>query len=339
MGDKISAVAAMKAAGIPCVPGSNGALGDEIKINLAMAEKIGYPIIVKASGGGGGRGMRVVYSADELSDAIIQARTEAKYAFQNEMVYMEKYLQNPRHIEIQILADGQGNAIYLGERDCSLQRRHQKVLEEALAPGLSPSLRQQIGEICVKAALAIDYRGVGTFEFLFEADQFYFIEMNTRIQVEHCITEMVTGIDLIKAQIEVAAGHALTIRQHDVKLDGHAIECRINAENAKTFLPCPGKITHFHPPGGFGVRWESHIYTGYNVPSYYDSMIGKLITYGKNRHEAIVRMQQALSELIIEGIDTNISLHKMLLNDLAFQHGGVNIHYLTQKLAQQQVDK
>ncbi|MGL5799235.1 MAG: acetyl-CoA carboxylase biotin carboxylase subunit [Plesiomonas sp.] len=335
MGDKVSAINAMKAAGVPCVPGSDGPLGDDMDKNKAIAKRIGYPIIVKASGGGGGRGMRVVRSEKELAQSITMTRAEAKAAFNNDMVYMEKYLENPRHIEIQVLADGQGRAVYLAERDCSMQRRHQKVVEEAPAPGITPEVRRNIGERCTNACIEIGYRGAGTFEFLYENGEFYFIEMNTRIQVEHTITEMITGIDLIKEQLRIAAGMPLSIQQSDVHVHGHAIECRINAEDPETFLPSPGKITHFHSPGGFGVRWESHIYTGYTVPPYYDSMIGKLITYGETREIAIARMRNALSETIIDGIKTNIGLQERIMADEHFQQGGTNIHYLEKKLGLQ----
>lgn len=335
MGDKVSAITAMKAAGVPCVPGSDGPLGDDMEKNKAIAKRIGYPIIVKASGGGGGRGMRVVRSEKELAQSITMTRAEAKAAFNNDMVYMEKYLENPRHIEIQILADGQGHAIYLAERDCSMQRRHQKVVEEAPAPGITPEMRRHIGERCTNACIEIGYRGAGTFEFLYENGEFYFIEMNTRIQVEHPVTEMITGIDLIKEQLRIAAGMPLSIKQSDVQVRGHAIECRINAEDPETFLPSPGKITHFHSPGGFGVRWESHIYSGYTVPPHYDSMIGKLITYGETRDVAIARMRNALSETIIDGIKTNIPLQEQIMDDPNFQQGGTNIHYLEKKLGLQ----
>lgn len=328
MGDKVSAIAAMKKAGVPCVPGSDGPLGDDMDKNRAIAKRIGYPVIIKASGGGGGRGMRVVRSDAELAQSISMTRAEAKAAFSNDMVYMEKYLENPRHVEIQVLADGQGNAIYLAERDCSMQRRHQKVVEEAPAPGITPELRRYIGERCAKACVDIGYRGAGTFEFLFENGEFYFIEMNTRIQVEHPVTEMITGVDLIKEQLRIAAGQPLSIKQEEVHVRGHAVECRINAEDPNTFLPSPGKITRFHAPGGFGVRWESHIYAGYTVPPYYDSMIGKLICYGENRDVAIARMKNALQELIIDGIKTNVDLQIRIMNDENFQHGGTNIHYL-----------
>ena len=335
MGDKVSAITAMKAAGVPCVPGSDGPLGDDMEKNKTIAKRIGYPIIVKASGGGGGRGMRVVRSEKELAQSITMTRAEAKAAFNNDMVYMEKYLENPRHIEIQVLADGQGHAIYLAERDCSMQRRHQKVVEEAPAPGITPEMRRHIGERCTNACIEIGYRGAGTFEFLYENGEFYFIEMNTRIQVEHPVTEMITGIDLSKEQLRIAAGMPLSIKQSDVQVRGHAIECRINAEDPETFLPSPGKITHFHSPGGFGVRWESHIYSGYTVPPHYDSMIGKLITYGETRDVAIARMRNALSETIIDGIKTNIPLQERIMDDQNFQQGGTNIHYLEKKLGLQ----
>ncbi|NAW97558.1 MULTISPECIES: acetyl-CoA carboxylase biotin carboxylase subunit [unclassified Vibrio] len=335
MGDKVSAISAMKKAGVPCVPGSDGPLdGDEVK-NKAHAKRIGYPVIIKASGGGGGRGMRVVRSENELTQAIAMTRAEAKAAFNNDMVYMEKFLENPRHVEVQIIADGQGGAIHLGERDCSMQRRHQKVVEEAPAPGITEEMRKYIGERCTRACLEICYRGAGTFEFLYENGEFYFIEMNTRIQVEHPVTEMVTGVDLIKEQLRVAAGQPLSFTQDDIKIRGHAIECRINAEDPVRFLPSPGKIEHFHAPGGMGVRWESHIYAGYTVPPHYDSMIGKLITYGENRDVAIARMKNALNEMIVDGIKTNITLQQSIMQDENFQHGGANIHYLEKKLGLQ----
>ncbi|MFR6578653.1 MAG: ATP-grasp domain-containing protein, partial [Klebsiella pneumoniae] len=310
-------------------------LGDDMDANRAHAKRIGYPVIIKASGGGGGRGMRVVRSDAELAQSISMTKAEAKAAFNNDMVYMEKYLENPRHIEIQVLADGQGNAIYLAERDCSMQR-HQKVVEEAPAPGITPELRRYIGERCAKACVDIGYRGAGTFEFLFENGEFYFIEMNTRIQVEHPVTEMITGVDLIKEQLRIAAGQPLSIKQDEVVVRGHAVECRINAEDPNTFLPSPGKITRFHAPGGFGVRWESHIYAGYTVPPYYDSMIGKLICYGESRDVAIARMKNALQELIIDGIKTNVDLQMRIMSDENFQHGGTNIHYLEKKLGLQE---
>lgn len=332
MGDKVSAINAMKSAGVPCVPGSNGPLDDDDAKNLATAKRIGYPVIIKASGGGGGRGMRVVRNESELLSAIVMTQTEAQAAFGNGTVYMEKYLENPRHVEIQILADGQGKAIHLAERDCSMQRRHQKVVEEAPAPGITAEMRSYIGERCCRACVEIGYRGAGTFEFLYENGEFYFIEMNTRIQVEHPVTEMITGVDLVKEQLRIAGGQPLQINQEDIRPRGHAVECRINAEDPKTFMPSPGKIERFHPPGGLGVRWESHIYSGYSVPPYYDSMIGKLICYGENRDIAIARMRHALNELVVDGIKTNIELHHSILADENFQHGGTNIHYLEKKL-------
>ena len=335
MGDKVSAISAMKKAGVPCVPGSDGPLDDDEAKNKSFAKRIGYPVIIKASGGGGGRGMRVVRSENELTEAIAMTRAEAKSCFNNDMVYMEKYLENPRHIEVQILADGQGGAIHLGERDCSMQRRHQKVVEEAPAPGITEEMRKYIGERCTRACIEINYRGAGTFEFLYENGEFYFIEMNTRIQVEHPVTEMVTGVDLIKEQLRIAAGQPLSFSQKDIQIRGHAVECRINAEDPERFLPCPGTITRFHSPGGMGIRWESHIYTGYTVPPYYDSMIGKLIAYGENRDVAISRMRNALSEMIIDGIKTNIPLQQEIMADENFQKGGANIHYLEKKLGLQ----
>ncbi|RUT64407.1 acetyl-CoA carboxylase biotin carboxylase subunit (plasmid) [Morganella morganii] len=337
MGDKVSAIRAMKETGVPCVPGSDGPLSDDMPLNHTIAKRIGFPVIIKASGGGGGRGMRVVRNDEDLEEAIAMTKAEAKAAFNNDMVYMEKFLENPRHVEIQVMADGQGHAVYLAERDCSMQRRHQKVVEEAPAPGITPALRKSIGERCAKACIDIGYRGAGTFEFLFENGEFYFIEMNTRIQVEHPVTEMITGIDLIKEQLRVASGLPLSVKQEDIKVKGHAIECRINAEDPHTFLPSPGKITRFHSPGGFGVRWESHIYAGYTVPPYYDSMIGKLITYGETREIAIARMKNALAELIIDGIKTNIELHQLIMNDENFCKGGTNIHYLEKKLGLHEV--
>ena len=332
MGDKVSAIEAMKKAGVPCVPGSDGPVDNDAKRNAAIAKRIGYPVIIKAAGGGGGRGMRVVRNEAELASAIALTKSEGGQFFKNDMVYMEKYLENPRHIEIQVLADGQGTALYLGERDCSMQRRHQKVVEEAPAPGITDEMRKFIGERCVRACLEIGYRGAGTFEFLYENGEFYFIEMNTRIQVEHPVTEMVTGVDLIKEQLRIAAGQPLSITQQDIRIRGHAIECRINAEDPATFLPSPGLIQRFHAPGGLGVRWESHIYAGYKVPPYYDSMIGKLICYGENRDVAIARMRHSLDELVVEGIKTNIALQKEIMKDENFQHGGTNIHYLHKKL-------
>ncbi|EAS42088.1 acetyl-CoA carboxylase biotin carboxylase subunit [Photobacterium profundum] len=335
MGDKVSAITAMKKAGVPCVPGSDGPLDDDEARNKSFAKRIGFPVIIKASGGGGGRGMRVVRTEAELTEAIAMTRAEAKSFFNNDVVYMEKFLENPRHIEVQIMADGQGNAIHLGERDCSMQRRHQKVVEEAPAPGITEEMRKYIGERCTRACIEIGYRGAGTFEFLYENGEFYFIEMNTRIQVEHPVTEMVTGVDLIKEQLRVAAGQPLSFSQSDIQIRGHAIECRINAEDPERFLPCPGKITRFHAPGGMGIRWESHIYSGYTVPPHYDSMIGKLISYGENRDVAISRMRNALSESIIDGIKTNIPLQQEIMADENFQHGGANIHYLEKKLGLQ----
>ncbi|AMX01541.1 acetyl-CoA carboxylase biotin carboxylase subunit [Microbulbifer thermotolerans] len=332
MGDKVSAIAAMKKAGVPTVPGSNGPLPDNGERCLAIAREIGYPVIIKAAAGGGGRGMRVVHTEAALLNAISVTRSEAEAAFGDGTVYMEKFLQNPRHVEIQVLSDGQGNAIHLGDRDCSLQRRHQKVLEEAPAPGIPDEVRSQVQESCVQACIDIGYRGAGTFEFLYEDGRFYFIEMNTRIQVEHPVTEMVTGVDLIKEQIRVCAGEKLSIRQEDISIRGHAFECRINAEDPKTFFPCPGKVNNFHTPGGLGVRVDSHLYSGYTVPANYDSMIAKIITHGEDRQEALARMRVALSELIVDGIKTNIPLQEELVRDEAFAQGGVNIHYLEKKL-------
>ncbi|HHF2073635.1 TPA: acetyl-CoA carboxylase biotin carboxylase subunit [Haemophilus influenzae] len=332
MGDKVSAIKAMKKAGVPCVPGSDGPVSNDIAKNKEIAKRIGYPIIIKASGGGGGRGMRVVRSEDALEESIAMTKAEAKAAFNNDMVYMEKYLENPRHVEIQVLADTHGNAVYLAERDCSMQRRHQKVVEEAPAPGITEEVRRDIGSRCANACVEIGYRGAGTFEFLYENGEFYFIEMNTRIQVEHPVTEMITDVDLVKEQLRIAAGLPISFKQEDIKVKGHAMECRINAEDPKTFLPSPGKVNHLHSPGGLGVRWDSHVYGGYTVPPHYDSMIAKLITYGDTREVAIRRMQNALSETIIDGIKTNIPLHELILEDENFQKGGTNIHYLEKKL-------
>jgi len=334
MGDKIEAIKAMKKAGIPVIPGSDGPLGDDPKTNLAIARKIGYPVIIKAAGGGGGRGMRVVHGDAALSNAISMTRAEAGAAFGNDMVYMEKYLDRPRHVEIQVLADGKGNAVSLGERDCSMQRRHQKILEEAPAPGITDRQRKRIGDLCVKACLDAGYRGAGTFEFLYQDGEFYFIEMNTRLQVEHPVTEMITGIDIVKEQIRIAAGESLSFKQSDVHITGHAIECRINAEDPQNFTPSPGTITRYHPPGGPGIRVDSHIYSGYKVPPFYDSMIGKLIAHGEDRPAAIARMRMALTEIIVEGIKTNIPLHRDIVHDAAFRAGGTNIHYLERKLAE-----
>jgi acetyl-CoA carboxylase biotin carboxylase subunit len=332
MGDKVSAIRAMKEAGVPTVPGSNGPLGDDGDANLATARRIGYPVIIKAASGGGGRGMRVVHSEGSLLSAISITRTEASAAFGDGTVYMEKFLEKPRHVEVQVLADGQGNAIHLFDRDCSLQRRHQKVLEEAPAPGIDPAAREKVLTACRDACIDINYRGAGTFEFLYEDGEFFFIEMNTRVQVEHPVTEMVTGVDIVKEQLRIAAGMPLSITQDDVKINGHSFECRINAEDARTFMPSPGKITLHHPPGGLGVRMDSHLYTGYTVPPHYDSLIGKLITWGEDRDIALTRMRNALDELLVEGIKTNIDLHKDLVRDSYFRQGGVTIHYLEKKL-------
>jgi acetyl-CoA carboxylase biotin carboxylase subunit len=333
MGDKISARDAMKAAGVPCVPGSEGALPDDPREIVKIARSIGYPVIIKAAGGGGGRGMRVVHTEAALINAVHTTRAEAGAAFGNPVVYLEKYLENPRHIEIQILADSYRNAVYLGERDCSMQRRHQKVIEEAPATSISPRLITRVGERCAEACRKINYRGAGTFEFLFENGEFYFIEMNTRVQVEHTVTEQVTGIDIVQAQIRIAAGEKLWFRQRDVTIKGHAIECRINAEDPFKFTPSPGKILSYHPPGGPGIRVDTHIYQGYTIPSDYDSMIGKLIAFGDSRDQAIRRMRIALSEMAVEGIKTNIPLHLELMHDARFVEGGTSIHYLEQKLA------
>ena len=332
MGNKVSAIKAMKRAGIPCIPGSNSALGENPEENLNIAKGIGYPILIKAAGGGGGRGMRVVHHANELINSIGMTRTEASAAFGNDEVYMEKYLSHPRHIEIQVLGDNHGHAIHLGERDCSMQRRHQKVIEEAPAPGITIEQRKKIGDRCVQACKEMQYSGAGTFEFLYENDEFYFIEMNTRIQVEHPVTELITGVDIIKEQIRVAANLPLSYTQDDIVIRGHAIECRINAEDPKSFIPSPGNVTLYHAPGGFGVRMDSHLYSGYRVPPYYDSLIGKLITYGENRDIAIARMINALNELVIEGIKSNISLHQELMLDPKFRKGSQDIHYLEKKL-------
>ena len=334
MGDKVEAIKAMKAAGVPCVPGSGGPLGDDAEENARIARDIGYPVIVKAAGGGGGRGMRVVHTEAHLHNAITLTKSEAKAAFNNDMVYMEKFLENPRHVEIQVLADGQGNAIHLGERDCSMQRRHQKVVEEAPAPGITPELRAQIGKVCVDACLRIGYRGAGTFEFLFENGRFYFIEMNTRIQVEHPVTELITGVDLVREQLLIAAGEKLSLRQEDITFSGHAIECRINAEDPDSFLPSPGTVKRFLGAGGPGVRLDTHIYDGYRIPPNYDSMIGKLIVHGRDRATAVARMRLALSEMVIEGVKTNIPLQQRILGDGGFQAGGQNIHYLEKRIAE-----
>ena len=332
MGDKITAIEAMKAAGVPTVPGSNGPLNDDAKRTLALAKQIGFPVIIKAAGGGGGRGMRVVHSEASLLSAVSLTQAEAGAAFGNETLYMEKFLENPRHIEFQVLADEFGNAIHLGERDCSMQRRHQKVVEEAPAPGISDEQRRRMGERCAEACRQIGYRSAGTFEFLYEDGEFYFIEMNTRVQVEHPVTEMVTSVDIVKEQLLIASGKPLSYTQGDIQIRGHALECRINAEDPKTFMPCPGDITQLHVPGGPGVRVETHLYNGYRVPPYYDSMIGKLITHGETRAVAIARMRTALSELVIDGIKTNIPLQVDIMADTNFQKGGMNIHYLEKKL-------
>ncbi|AMK75675.1 acetyl-CoA carboxylase biotin carboxylase subunit [Methylomonas denitrificans] len=332
MGDKIAAKKAMQAAGIPCVPGNGDPLGEDEETNLKMAREIGYPVIIKAAGGGGGRGMRTVHTESALLNAIAMTKAEAGTAFGNSTVYMEKFLEDPRHIEFQVLADSHGNAIHLGERDCSMQRRHQKVVEEAPAPGITEEQRKQMGERCALACREIGYSGAGTFEFLYEKGQFYFIEMNTRVQVEHPVTEMITGFDIVKEQLRIAAGEPLSITQEQVKFTGHAIECRLNAEDPKTFMPSPGVIDQFHMPGGPGIRCETHIYNGYKVPPYYDSMIGKLIAHGDDRASAIARMKTALSEMVIDGIKTNIPLQQSIMADAAFALGGQNIHYLEKKL-------
>jgi len=332
MGDKVSAIRAMKAAGVPCVPGSDGPLGDDIGDNLQLARDIGYPVIIKAAGGGGGRGMRVVHSEPALANAIQTTRAEARAAFGNDMLYMEKFLERPRHIEFQVLADSHGNAVHLFERDCSMQRRHQKVLEEAPAPGISEEQRQRMGERCVQACLELGYVNAGTFEFLYQDGEFYFIEMNTRIQVEHPVTEMITGVDLVREQLRIAAGERLRLRQEDLLPRGHAIECRINAEDPKSFVPSPGRVELWHAPGGPGIRVDTHLYSGYTVPPYYDSMIGKVIAWGDDRHSAIERMRIALSEMVIEGIKTNIPLHQEICQLGAFRAGGTDIHYLEKRL-------
>ena len=332
MGDKVSAKHAMQEAGVPCVPGSEDALGDDPETNIKLAREIGYPVIIKASGGGGGRGMRVVHSEGALISSITLTKTEAMSAFSNDKVFLEKYLENPRHVEFQVLADGQGNAIHLGERDCSMQRRRQRVVEEAPAPGITEEQRRSLGERVAEACVRIGYRSAGTFEFLYEDGEFYFIEMNTRLQVEHPVTEMITGIDIVKQQLYIAAGEPLKIRQEDVQIRGHAIECRLNAEDPENFLPSPGTITQYHAPGGPGIRVETHIYNGYKVPPYYDSMIGKLICHGETRDIAIARMCGALQEVVIDGIKTNIPLQQNIMKDDAFRRGGANIHYLEEKL-------
>ena len=334
MGDKVSAKQAMLKAGVPCVQGSEGALPEDPAEVVKIARTIKYPVIIKAAGGGGGRGMRVVHTEAALPSAVSLTRTEAQAAFGNPTVYMEKFLENPRHIEIQVLADEHKSAVYLGERDCSMQRRHQKVIEEAPAVDVPPRILTRVGERCVEACKKINYRGAGTFEFLYEGGEFYFIEMNTRVQVEHPVTELVTGVDIVQEQIRIAAGEKLSVRQRDVIVRGHAIECRINAEDPFKFTPSPGRITSYHPPGGPGIRVDSHVYHGYTVPPHYDSMVGKVIAYGATRDQAIRRMRIALSEMVVEGIQTNIPLHQELLTDARFVRGGTSIHYLEQKLAQ-----
>ena len=332
MGDKVSAKDAMIKAGVPVVPGSDGPLPEDEAEALRIAREVGYPVIIKAAGGGGGRGMRVVYQEEDLIKSAKLTRTEAGAAFGNPMVYLEKFLGNPRHVEVQVLSDGQGNAIHLGDRDCSLQRRHQKVLEEAPAPYIDEKARAEVLKRCTDACVEIGYRGAGTFEFLYEDGRFYFIEMNTRVQVEHPVTEMVTGVDIVKEMLSIAAGNKLSVKQEDVVIRGHSLECRINAEDPSNFLPSPGKVKHFHAPGGNGVRVDSHLYSGYSVPPNYDSLIGKLITYGATREEAMARMRNALDEIVVDGIKTNIPLHRDLVRDPGFCKGGVNIHYLEKKL-------
>lgn len=332
MGDKVAAIATMRAAGVPTVPGSNGALDDNKERSLSIAKEIGYPVIIKAAAGGGGRGMRVVRTEAHLINAIAMTRLEAKTAFGDDTIYMEKFLETPRHVEIQVLADKHGNAIHLGDRDCSLQRRHQKVLEEAPAPAIDPQARQAVFDACVAACKQLGYVGAGTFEFLYEKGNYYFIEMNTRVQVEHPVSEMITGVDIVKEQLLIASGEPLSFTQDQIVFRGHAFECRINAEDSRTFMPSPGKVTTFHPPGGNGVRVDSHLYCGYSIPPYYDSLIAKIITYGKDREAALARMRSALDELFILGIKTNTELQRELVSDAEFKRGGVNIHYLEKKL-------
>ena len=332
MGDKVSAIEAMKKAGVPTVPGSDGPLPENTEELYKIARRIGYPVIIKAAAGGGGRGMRVVHTEAHLGNAVQVTKSEAKAAFGDETVYMEKFLEKPRHVEVQVLADGQGNAIHLYDRDCSMQRRHQKVVEEAPAPMIDETARAKVLKSCVDACIEIGYRGAGTFEFLYEDGEFFFIEMNTRVQVEHPVTEMVTGVDIVKEQLRIASGLPLSYTQDDIKLRGHSIECRLNAEDPKTFMPSPGKVTHFHTPGGNGVRVDSHLYSGYSVPPHYDSLIAKLITFADDRETALARMESALDETLIEGIKTNIPLHQEIVRDTNFAHGGVNIHYLEKKL-------
>jgi acetyl-CoA carboxylase biotin carboxylase subunit len=332
MGDKVSAIKAMRAAGVPCVPGSDGPLTDDPEVNSRLAHEIGYPVIIKAAAGGGGRGMRVVHSDAALFNAVSITRAEALSAFGSDQVYMEKFLEHPRHVEFQVLADSHGNAVHLGERDCSMQRRHQKVVEESPAPGLSDEERVKMGQRCVEACLKIGYRGAGTFEFLYQDGQFFFIEMNTRVQVEHPVTELVTGIDIVKTQLAIAAGERLPFTQEDIRWRGHAIECRINAEDPKTFVPSPGTVSLWHPPGGPGIRVDSHMYSGYAVPPYYDSLVAKVIAHGEHRRAAIARMTTALQEIVVDGISTNIPLHQEIFQHGAFKAGGTDIHYLERRL-------
>ena len=332
MGDKVSAKAAMKRAGVPTVPGSDGAINEDNEQTLATARAIGYPVIIKAAAGGGGRGMRVVHSEAALLNSVYVTQSEAKAAFGDGTVYLEKFLENPRHVEIQVLADGQGNAVHLGDRDCSLQRRHQKVLEEAPAPGIPEDVRRAVADSCVRACIDIGYRGAGTFEFLYENGRFFIIEMNTRLQVEHPVTEMITGFDIVREQILVASGRPLSVKQEDIQFRGHAFEARINAEDPRSFAPSPGTVRRFHAPGGPGVRVDSHLYSGYTVPPNYDSLIGKVITWGEDRERALMRMRTALDEIVVDGIRTNIPLHQQLVRDEAFMRGGVSIHYLEKKL-------
>ena len=333
MGDKISAIEVMRQAGVPTVPGSNGPLDDNDERALDLAREIGFPIIIKAAAGGGGRGMRVVYDETELLKTIKVTSTEAQSFFGSGIVYLEKFLENPRHVEIQVIGDGEGNAIHLGDRDCSLQRRHQKVLEEAPAPNIPDEIRNDVTATCIQACKNMKYRGAGTLEFLYQDERFYFIEMNTRVQVEHPVTEMVTGVDIVKEQLRIASGEPLSIKQEDIKIQGHAFECRINAEDPEKFIPCPGKVKLFHAPGGPGVRVDSHLYSGYSVPPYYDSLVAKLISYGTSRDQALTRMQIALDELLIDGIKSNIPLQRDIVRDSEFQKGGINIHYLEKKLS------
>ena len=332
MGDKVSAIDAMKKAGVPTVPGSDGPLTEDTEQTLKIARRIGYPVIIKAAAGGGGRGMRVVHNEAALLNSVQVTQSEAAAAFGSDVVYLEKFLQKPRHVEVQVLADGQGHAIHLGDRDCSLQRRHQKVLEEAPAPGIPDDIRNQVAESCVKACIDIGYRGAGTFEFLYEDGGFFFIEMNTRVQVEHPVSEMITGVDIVREQLLIASGQPLSMTQDDIVFRGHSFECRINAEDPQNFLPSPGKVKYFHPPGGPGIRVDSHLYDGYTVPPFYDSLIAKIISYGENRDIALARMRQALDEMVVEGIRTNTPLHRDLVRDQAFAAGGVSIHYLESKL-------